>query len=173
MQKPFDAQDILAVGWRLVMKSFLLEDVYSVVWITVLYLVDGVECIIKSLSLQLSSRCLLLEQLSTAQPTFYCDFCMVRKPKALCRAGKLHIRIITNPQVLCKRWGTSSSQHWSDFTSFVKKCFRCSCFLTYFPPWMPAPQNSSLTHSQGYVKTAIFSLNHKNASYWMCPFLLK
>lgn len=66
--------------------------------------------------------------------------------------------------------GTSTSEHYSNLAAFVGFCFfvffRFSSFLTYFPPWMPARQiNSSLTRSQGFVKMAIFSLNHKNASY--------
>ena len=121
VQKPFDAQEILAVGWRLRPKSFLLEDVYSVVWITA--------CCIGQTALRalsryshcgwLSSRCSLLEHLSAAKraPLLTC-LQRLQKTRALCMAGKMRVHIITNPQVFCKRenkWGERSQHIWSLF----------------------------------------------------------
>ncbi len=143
----------------------------------ILYWADIVACMLScSRCGLLSSRCSLLELLSAAKSALYWHVCKARQTKALCKRAKLHVHIITNPQVFCKRENresTSTSEHCSHLPAFVVWTFflfLCSSFPTCFPAHQI---NSSLTRSQGFVKMAIFSLNHKNASFSMCPFFLK
>lgn len=77
VQKPFDAQDIFAVGKRSRTESFLLEDVLSVVWKTISC---AGQTVLRALSSRshcgwLSSRCSLLERLSAAKPSLYWHVC--------------------------------------------------------------------------------------------------
>lgn len=145
MQKPFDVQEILGVGWRLRTKSFLLDDVYSVVW-TISCIGQTVLHALSSCSHcgWFSSRCSLLERLSAASQPFIDMFVMTRKTKALCMGRKMHVHIITNPQVFCKRenkWGERCQHIWTLLKSgsLCSLFLMYSFFLAYFPPRMPAP----------------------------------